>query len=739
MLSATLGAGVARADGILEAINFNEEAFYTLLSTKTTDASGTTKTDVTTYGSRTNARINYNLLPKLNLNAGGFFEKNWATFSNGDEIDTEITRIRPYIWLTLGDSQFNTAVGYDRSDDTTDTDGVDTTLTRSTYNFNLNWRPPGLPWTQVRYTRTETKDDPQELIDATQDLYFVKSEYAWRGLETYYAGTYLTTRDDLQRADSTQLTHEGKLFYATRPFLDGRITFSTDHRVRWSELTTEGPANLLLGSTTALAIPAATGLSAIDDTPISDPLAANAALNDGDVVTSGGVNIGFTGLGQPRRNVGLDLGAVQTVTTLRVWVEGFGVTPLPADITNFFSWEIYTSADNLNWTLHATVAPAPFGPFDRRFEITFSAVSTRYIKAVTRPLPGGVVGATDSSAFTTIFVTEVQAFVDQTAPGTGAGRQRFTQLFRSHNVELRAILFRTPSLYYRFFGDYREFDQDIDPIYTISNGLFFTHRLSRIFSTSANASIEFGEERGESRSAVLYYASLGATPLPTLTDSLVVSGNTQWLGQTTTKTNSVVLYNAAQLYRGLDATLNLGVNFLSEETADGQELDRTEYYVNVGAGITPHPNLTTSAYYLGRIIETSGGTAIRADGSLFTGGQQITEHRFDVGVSFTPFRTLALTATTNIVAETDRDTQVTQNFGANWAPFPDGTLQFSFFYAENRLPDESESRIIQPTLRWYLTPRRRSYLEATYQKSTLDGNAFKSESDLFTARLNIFY
>jgi hypothetical protein len=91
------------------------------------------------------------------------------------------------------------------------------------------------------------------------------------------------------------------------------------------------------------------------------------------------------------------------------------------------------------------------------------------------------------------------------------------------------------------------------------------------------------------------------------------------------------------------------------------------------------------------------------------------------------------------VAETDRDTQVTQNFGANWSPFPDGTLQFSFFYAENRLPDESESRIIQPTLRWYLTPRRRSYLEATYQKSTLDGNAFKSESDLFTARLNIFY
>ena len=82
---------------------------------------------------------------------------------------------------------------------------------------------------------------------------------------------------------------------------------------------------------------------------------------------------------------------------------------------------------------------------------------------------------------------------------------------------------------------------------------------------------------------------------------------------------------------------------------------------------------------------------------------------------------------------------MTQNYGLSWAPFPDGSLQFSFFYAENRLTEGPTSRIVQPGVRWYLSGRRRSYLEATYQLNTSQSSTLKSESHLFSTSLILFY
>ena len=82
---------------------------------------------------------------------------------------------------------------------------------------------------------------------------------------------------------------------------------------------------------------------------------------------------------------------------------------------------------------------------------------------------------------------------------------------------------------------------------------------------------------------------------------------------------------------------------------------------------------------------------------------------------------------------------MTQNYGLSWVPFPDGTLQFSLSWAESRLPENTRSQIIQPTVRWYLGARRRSYLEATYQINTSKTSTVKTESQLFGTSLNIYY
>jgi len=734
---AVLGPAAARADGLLEAISASEELIYSVFSSKTTDTTTGTTTilDATTYGSRTNLRLNYNLLPSLNLNAGGTYDRTLSALG-GDAGDTEtdITRVRPYVWLNLRDPVLGASLGYDLADETVDTSGQRKTgLTRETYTSHLAWRPTDLPWTQFRYTRTSTRDHHREFLDTEQDQLFLKSEYAYRGLTAYYAGTRLTTTDRIEDAESTVLSHEGKLAWAAT-FFDGRLALATDNRIRFTEVTTDrGLALAGLTDAAALAVPAVAGLSAVDDTPDSGALASTPELINGDVTTGAGPDIGFPGFGVPReqRNVGLDFGTPLAVNTLRVWVEGFRPGPLPDDIVSAFSWDIYTSTDNVTWTLHATVPVARFGPFDRRFDITFPSVTTRYIKAVTRPLPPGVVGTTSTSDFPDIFVTEVQAFADTTV--AGAGRERITQTTRSHSVDAKAVLLRAPFLYYRFTGDYLESGGDTEPRYTISNGLYLSHRLTPVLSTSANAAFEFGQERGEARRAVLYYASLTATPLPTLTDSLVVSGNQQWIGDAATTSSSVVLYNTAQLYRGIDATLNLGAVFTSEEPGAGASQQRQEYWVNVGTGIAPHPNLSLTTYYLGKLTRAS----VRGSGD--TRETDTTEHRVDATLYVTPFRTLALSATTGIVAQTDRDLAVTQNYGLTWAPFPDGNLQFSFAYSESRLPDETTSRVLQPGVRWYFTPRRRSYLEATYQRSTTDAPSVRTESQLFSTSLNVYY
>jgi len=723
----------ASADGFLEALSSNEEIVYSLLSTKTTDVSGTTtRFEAVNYVSRSNVRLNYDFMPKLNLNAGSTYEKNLLKLSlDKEDTETEITRIRPYAWLTLRDPILGAAVGYDLLDDTVETAGQATTLTRETYNANLTWRPLDLPSTQARYTRTLTRDGERVFLDTEIDQYYLKSEYVYGGLNLRYTGNVLKAHDNIQESDSTLISHELRVLYA-RTFLDGRIVASTDNTIRSTEITTDNPRTLgAFGNTFVLQQAAVAGLSAVNGVVSPITLAANAALIDGDTTTSAGLNIGSSQSGGLLRQVGLDLGTAVAVGRLLVWVSGFGPSPPPPAITTSFSWDVYTSADNLTWSFHATVTPAAFGPFDLRFVIDFPVTTARFIKVVTAPL---FIGVPSAAAFPNIFITELQAFDTGTTTAGGTAGQKLTILrtVRTHNLDVKTILLKTPSLYYRFTADFQDFQDEDEQRYAMSHGLFLSHRLTPIFTISANTTLELGRERDTtSRASILYYAALGATPLKTLTDNLVFSGRQERAGTITTTTNSLVLYNTAQIYQGIDATLNLGATLTSNEQEAGATLRRREYYVNVGTGITPHPRLALTTYYLGKLTQASGGETGET--------RDTTEQRLDLGLSFTPLRAIVLSATANIESQPDQRTRVTQNYGMSWVPFPDGRLQFSLSWTQSRLPENTRSEIIQPTVRYYLGVRRRSYLEATYQLNTSETSTVRTESRLFSTNLNLYY
>ena len=48
-----------------------------------------------------------------------------------------------------------------------------------------------------------TRDEPRAFLDTTEDYLFLKTEYLYRGLTAYYAGTYLHTDDAIRNALDT--------------------------------------------------------------------------------------------------------------------------------------------------------------------------------------------------------------------------------------------------------------------------------------------------------------------------------------------------------------------------------------------------------------------------------------------------------------------------------------------------------------------------------------------------------
>ena len=373
-------------DGIFEGVTGSVESNYSFVSTKTTDAAGnTTKITANNYANRFTLNVNYNLFPKLNLNAGGTFEDDITVPVNTDTIErTEFRRIRPYVFLTLRDPVYSGSLGYDLREDTVRTSGLPkTTLTQDNYTATFDWRPEGLPWTNVAYTKTNTHDGDRSVVDTEKDYLYLKSQYRYQGLDLWYVGTYTNTQDKIRNFETTEWSNEGRLAYSTTLF-NGRTSLSTDNRVNVTNIDT---------TQRQLTVFALAGLSVLSDTPATVTLDPNPALINGNQTASAGVNIGLPALGGDtrQRNLGLDFLVPQQLSRLLVWVDiGVNAT-LPAVISDSFLWEVYTSTDNVNWTLYRAGTPAPFGPFDKRFEISFPSVTTRYIKVVTRPLSAAVI------------------------------------------------------------------------------------------------------------------------------------------------------------------------------------------------------------------------------------------------------------------------------------------------------------------------------------------------------------
>ena len=713
------------AQGIFQGFSGLLEFNYSFLSSKTTDASGaTTKFNTNTYNPRLTLSVNTDIFPKLNLNAGGVFEKNISIFSSEQEnTNTTVTRFTPYIYLTLRDPLYEAGIGYNRREDTTKSTGSPGfTLINDDYLATLKWRPEGLPSIETQFERTNTYDEKKEVQNTVKDYVSLLSRYSYKGLDIRYQGTYTDTNDKVGQLDTKDMLHSAWLSYSDS-FFNRRVSVSTTYNINYEQIktstSTQGTGG---GGTVSIQLFPLVGLSVNDDTVTPLTLNSNPALIDGNLLASAGINIGLPPLGGDikARNMGLDFFLPTEVSQLLVWVDR-DLSSAPA-IVNFFSWDVYISSDNLNWTHWAgPMNPAPFGPFQNRFEIDFPNVTTRFIRVVTRPLTLAVPGA---SSFPDIFITELQAFLTRPVGGTPAKKSlTITRTTQNYYFDSKTRILDIPTLFYELDYFYTRVDPGGQLTYTVSNGFSVNHRFSQIFSGRARVAREDGEQEKERRSAWVYDASLEAAPLRTLTNRLVFSGRDETIGGKHDSTNSIILYNIAELYKGLDVNLNLGYNFSTD--ASGVKTDETD--IQFLATVIPHPALNITLNYKYSIINQSGRTNPSGSANTQTG---------EFIVSYRPFRTVFFVATIDLSTTPGQGTLVTQNYGFNWSPFPDGDLQFRFFYNENLTTFGVKERIINPGVRWNIT--KRSYLDLSYQRNINTSVSQKVDENFFNAQLKIF-
>ncbi len=714
--SLTLLASSASAqEGIFAGMQKSVELTFSSLSTTTTFASGAvTKTDTTSVYPTVTLNLNGLLFPQLRLNAGGVFELNkLTTDTDGTTTSSTISRNRPFFLLRSTNPVFAPGFGFFRREDRNRTAGLtDIKLINNEWDGYLGWNPDGGPRSEFQFVRTDTFDSDRAFQDTTRNFGSLVSNYSYKNLGLYYRGAYLDTDDHLHQVDTLQVTQGARASYAGS-FIDKRLTVNGTYNITHQDLTTTATG---AGGEVQVPVTAFAGLSRLSDTPVTVTLAQNALLIDGNLAAGAGVDLGLPlpPADTQARNIGIDFLNPAKVSRFLLWVD----RDLPIEVASSFSWDIYTSVDNVVWRQETTVSVAPFGPFENRFQIDFTPITARYIKVVTRPLSAAVANA---SSYPHILVTEIQPFL---VLPPGDVRTTLTQTTHLVNTDVRFRILNAPALYYEgsyFYNGPSTFGTHTD---TLSNGLSANHTFNRFLSAFGRIAREQGTEPGGHRTATATTATLTIDPMPTLRTSLLWNGMDETIGGIPRSRNGFFVQNAAQPYQGVNLQFGIGWS-AATELSGAIAHDRI---LNLSGTVVPVQHVSLTFNYDDTSTDRSGP---------YTGLPHSHTQRLYAALAVDPTRTLHLVVGEEVVAVTGQQTMTTLALAANWAPFPDGALQFVFAYNDALRPLEfGRDRSTLASVRWNLS--RRSYIDVSYQRTRSEFVFQTNESRVFSTSLRLF-
>ena len=369
-LAALLATPAARGDGIGAVAEVN----YSSGVLTTTDAAGRSSTiEAMLVPQRYRLSVDKQFYPFLALNAFGLYQwtPTWTT-TDGVESTVSANRWNVFASLVIGPPILNATPYYLRRQEfaTIGAGGVSITsptLVNQGYGVYVGWSPAGLPLVTLQLSNNENFDSTRSSQDTrTQEVVASVNYLDVENLALRYALRYSHGNDFINGVVTDDLNQGAQVSW-TGTFWERRILTSVNYTLGYRTGTVQSSGS---GTVTVQQFPVG-GLSLVEtfpSVPGQDTLLPNAALIDGDVLASAGIDIGYgpsLAGDQNLRDLGLAFANTTTeVNVLRLWVD----RQLPPTVVSAYTFTAWSSSDNVTWTQVPITGPVVFGLFENRFE-----------------------------------------------------------------------------------------------------------------------------------------------------------------------------------------------------------------------------------------------------------------------------------------------------------------------------------------------------------------------------------
>ena len=658
------------------------------------------------------------LYPYLEIRAGGLFDlRNARTTNDGIHSRIDDRTWQYFAGLHLNQPLHKAGFTYRRTDLKTSASNLFTrSIFRDQYIANWTWRPDDLPLITVNYDRAHTFDKPQTR-DSIAELLTLRSRYDYRDASLDYTYTRNDAQENLTSGGSLSQIHNTGIRYSRR-FLDDRIGLTAGARINYSTLEPSDDGDIHRPTTSR-----GVEFWLLDDSsPDSNASGEFTTVDPGDDSTAlTNVDIGGDAPPEPV-SVGLDFGSstdVDTIYVLPLEDDNNDDLANPAEIeaaSDTFSWEVFWSDDQETWTQCAPSVACEveweYNLFDNRFEISFSpGVNRRYIKVWTRPSSDPSLGQ--------VLISSVRGF---TTISVSAGTV-LNDLDQNYNLGVRWSITDRSEMNYDAYYKVVTADPSSRRKSTLTNSVSLRHIFNPVFV--GNARFLRSDGRATARHNEVYQsyvASIRGDYLETLSQTLVYSGTHTKDGNGTSTVNSLFLRSNADLYRDWSMNLYLGQSWTNSDL-DGSSRSTA---ARIRTDMAPNRKLHLALdYSITWIVDEDEGSRLEQNGN--------------VQGFYVPFRTLSLFAAVRFRNrdQGNRSTTVSQDYSVNWAPFLDGSLNFSIAYTQAKTTLGYEEKLVKPEVRWQIA--RGMLLIFTYSNGTVESATETSDIQTFTGNLRVFY
>ncbi|MGE4296510.1 MAG: hypothetical protein AB7E47_00655 [Desulfovibrionaceae bacterium] len=293
---------------------------------------------------------------------------------NVTENDIETTtRVAPNVRLNVVNDMFDASAGYRRTERNMDIPLVQANgkaYTATSWNVNLATKLKEYPKVRLNYGEDTNVDHLDVRLTDTKSTTLTGNVDHKIGIAKVYYTYRRSTSDDLVTSLS-QVTesHSGKANFST-PIIDGVL--STSGSMSYGDSITKTKAKGDTVSVDSVLSPAH-GLYAASTPAPGNPLTIKDSLIDGNKATSTSTNVGGA-----NTDVNIGISFVYATEVEKIWIYTADVSFLATS----FSWDVYSSDDNVTWTLVATDAAFSYDTEENRFEIAFSKTKAQYFKVV---------------------------------------------------------------------------------------------------------------------------------------------------------------------------------------------------------------------------------------------------------------------------------------------------------------------------------------------------------------------